>query len=199
VIFAISEGRENEVYIEIARTLGIDYVIGDEHDVQGRLLQAGEHARADLLLRATTESPFLHIDNVEEMVARHEAEGADLTVCEGLPDGAYCEIITLSSLRDAHERGERRHRSELCTLYMSEHPERYRIIKMMAPEKLRRTDIRLTVDYPEDLIVCRAVAEALGGKGPLFSLEAIIEYLDAHPQLKAVNGWIDSGAGRIWA
>jgi N,N'-diacetyllegionaminate synthase len=199
VVFAISEGRENEVYVDIARSLGIDHVIGDEHDVQGRLIQAGERAHADLLLRATTESPFLYRDNVEEMVARHEAEGADLTVCEGLPDGAYCEIITLSALQDAHERGERRHRSELCTLYMSEHPERYRIIKMTAPEKLRRTDIRLTVDYPEDLIVCRAVAEALGGDGPLFSLEAIIEYLDAHPQLKAVNGWIDSGAGRIWA
>jgi sialic acid synthase SpsE/spore coat polysaccharide biosynthesis protein SpsF (cytidylyltransferase family) len=199
IVFAISEGRENEVYIDVARALGIDHVIGDEHDVQGRLIQAGEHAHADLLLRATTESPFLYTDNVEEMVARHEAERADLTVCEGLPDGAYCEIITLAALQDAHERGERRHRSELCTLYMSEHPERYRIIKMAAPEKLRRTDVRLTVDYPEDLIVCRAVAEALGGDGPLFSLEAIIDYLDAHPKLKAMNGWIDAGAGRIWA
>jgi N,N'-diacetyllegionaminate synthase len=199
IVFAVSEGRENEVFLDVARSLGIDAIVGDEHDVQGRLIQAGEHAHADLLLRATTESPFLYLDNVDEMVRRHDAERADLTVCEGLPDGAYCEIITLAALKDAHARGERRHRSELCTLYMSEHPERYRIIKMAAPEKLRRTDIRLTVDYPEDLIVCRAVAEALGKDGPLFSLEAIIEYLDDHPQLKAVNGWIDSGTGRIWA
>lgn len=199
IVLAISEGRENELFIDVARALGLDHVIGDEHDVQGRLIQAGEKAGADLLLRATTESPFLHTDNVEEMVARHEAERADLTVCEGLPDGTYCEIITLAALRDAHERGERRHRSELCTLYMSEHPERYRILKLTAPEALRRTDIRLTVDYPEDLIVCRAVAEALGKDGPLFGLDAIIAYLDAHPQLKAVNGWIDAGTGRIWA
>jgi len=199
IVLAISEGRENQVYVDIAGALGLDHVIGDEHDVQQRLIQAGEKAGADLLLRATTESPFLHLENVEEMVARHEAEGADLTVCEGLPDGAYCEIITLAALEDAHERGERRHRSELCTLYMAEHPERYRIIKLLAPDALRRTDIRLTVDYPEDLIVCRAVAEALGGDGPLFSLEAIIKFLDAHPKLKAVNGWIDAGQGRIWA
>jgi N,N'-diacetyllegionaminate synthase len=199
IVLAISEGRENDVFLDVARSLGLDHVIGDEHDVQGRLIQAGERAGADLLLRATTESPFLYTDNVEEMVARHEAEAADLTVCEGLPDGAYCEIITLAALKDAHERGERRHRSELCTLYMSEHPERYRILKLMAPERVRRTDVRLTVDYPEDLIVCRAVAEALGADGPLFSLEAIITYLDEHPQLKAMNGWIDAGTGRIWA
>jgi sialic acid synthase SpsE/spore coat polysaccharide biosynthesis protein SpsF (cytidylyltransferase family) len=199
IVLAISVGRENELFIDVARSLGLDYVIGDEHDVQQRLIQAGEKAGADLLLRATTESPFLHTENVEEMVARHEAENADLTVCEGLPDGAYCEIITLAALKDAHERGERRHRSELCSLYISEHPERYRIVKLLAPEPLRRSDIRLTVDYPEDLIVCRAVAEALGGDGPLVSLDAIIAYLDAHPKLKAVNGWIDAGQGRIWA
>jgi N,N'-diacetyllegionaminate synthase len=199
IVLAISEGRENELFVDVARGLGLDHVIGDEHDVQQRLIQAGQKAGADLLLRATTESPFLHTENVEEMVARHEAEGAALTVCEGLPDGAYCEIITLAALEDAHERGERRHRSELCSLYISEHPERYRIVKLRAPERLCRPDIRLTVDYPEDLIVCRAVAEALGGDGPLFSLDAIIEFLDAHPKLKAVNGWIDAGQGRIWA
>jgi spore coat polysaccharide biosynthesis protein SpsF len=89
--------------------------------------------------------------------------------------------------------------SELCTLYMSEHPERYKILRLKAPAALHRPEIRLTVDYPEDLVVCRAVAEALGKDGPLFPLEAIIAFLDARPTLKAVNGWIDAGTGRIWA
>ena len=160
---------------------------------------AGEKGRAELILRATTESPFLYTDNIEEMVAQHLAEGAALTVCEGLPDGAYCEIVTLSALKDAHEHGEARHRSELCTLYMFEHPERYKTVKLLAPEKVRRPDLRLTVDYPEDLIVCRQVAEALGKDGPLFPLEAVVEYLDAHPKLNTMNNGIDAGHGRIWA
>lgn len=200
IVLAISEGVENELFTDYARKLGLDYVIGDETDVQERLILAGEKAGADLLLRSTTESPFVYTDNIEEMVDRHIVEGAALTVTEGLPDGAYCEIITLSALKDAHERGESRHRSELCTLYMFEHPDRYKTIKFLAPPKLQRAaDIRLTVDYPEDLIVCRKVAEDLGKDGPLFSLEAIVDYLDAHPELNAVNNWIASGKGRIWA
>lgn len=199
IVLAISEGSENSIFVEYAEKLQLEYVIGDQQDVQARLIQAGEQGHAQMLLRATTESPFLYTDNIEEMVDRHLAERAALTVCEGLPDGAYCEVITLAALKDAHERGEARHRSELCTLYMSEHPERYKIVRLIAPEKLRRADIRLTVDYPEDLIVCREVADQLGKNGLLFSLESIIEYLDAHPKLNAVNNWIDSGQGRIWA
>lgn len=198
IVLAISEGIENEIFIEYAQKLGLEYVIGDEQDVQGRLILAGEKGRADLLLRATTESPFLYTANIEEMVECHIAERTALTVCEGLPEGSYCEIISLSALKDAHERGEGRHRSELCTLYMCEHPERYKTIKFQAPPPVRRPDIRLTVDYPEDLIVCRELAEKLGRDGPLFSLESIIDYLGTHPKLNAINNWIDSGTGRIW-
>lgn len=199
IVLAISEGIENRIFIEFAEKTGLEYVIGDEKDVQGRLILAGEKGRADLILRATTESPFLYTNNIETMVERHIAEGAALTVCEGLPEGSYCEIITLSALKDARECGEARHRSEFCTLYMFEHPERYKTIKLLAPRKVRRPDIRLTVDYPEDLIVCRRVAEALRKDGPLFPLEAVIEFLDAHPKINSVNNWIDAGQGRIWA
>jgi spore coat polysaccharide biosynthesis protein SpsF (cytidylyltransferase family) len=82
---------------------------------------------------------------------------------------------------------------------MFEHPERYKTVKLLAPEKVRRPDLRLTVDYPEDLIVCRQVAEALGKDGPLFPLEAVVEYLDTHPKLNTMNNGIDAGHGRIWA
>ena len=200
IVLAISEGVENEIFFEYADRMGVEYIVGSEFDVQERLIIAGEHGHADLLLRSTTESPFVYTDNIEELIERHIAEGADISVTEGLPDGSYCEIITLASLKDAHERGEKRHRSELCTLYMFEHPERYKHLTVHAPEKLcRPKDIRLTVDYPEDLIVCRRIAEELGREGPLFPLEAVIDFLDAHPNLNALNNWIDSGIGRIWA
>ena len=200
IVLAISEGVENELFLEYANKLGVDYIVGSEFDVQERLIIAGEHGHADLLLRSTTESPFVYTDNIEELIEKHITERVDISVTEGLPDGSYCEIITLASLKDAHERGEPRHRSELCTLYMFEHPERYRHLTVHAPEKLcRAKDIRLTVDYPEDLIVCRRIAEELGRGNPLFSLEAVVDFLDANPQLKATNNWIDAGHGRIWA
>jgi spore coat polysaccharide biosynthesis protein SpsF len=199
ILLAISDGEENRVYVEYANRLGLEYVFGDEKDMQGRLILAGDKAQASVILRITTECPFPYVENIEALLDRHLAENADLTVCEGLPEGTYSEIISLAALKRAHEEGADRHRSEYSTLYLCEHPEKFRLLRVTAPPHLHRPDIRLTVDYPEDLIVCRAVVEALGSSGRYFSLEEIIAYMDAHPALKAVNGWIDSGQGRIWS
>ena len=199
IVLAISVGEENRVFIEYAGRLGLDYVLGDEKDMQGRLILAGDKAQASVILRITTECPFPYVENIEGLLDQHLAENADLTVCEELPEGAYGEIISLAALKWAHAGGEDRHRSEYSTLYLFEHPEKFRLLRVIAPEHLRRPDIRLTVDYPEDLIVCRAIVQALGQGGRYFPLEEIISYLDAHQALKAVNGWIDSGQGRIWS
>ena len=199
ILLAISDGEENRVYVEYANRLGLEYVFGDEKDMQGRLIVAGDKAQASVILRITTECPFPYVENIEELLDRHLAENADLTVCEGLPEGTYSEIISLAALKRAHQEGEDRHRSEYSTLYLCEHPEKFRLLRVTAPPHLRRPDIRLTVDYPEDLIVCRALVEALGQGGRYFTLEEIIAHMDAHPALKAVNGWIDSGQGRIWS
>jgi spore coat polysaccharide biosynthesis protein SpsF len=199
ILLAISDGEENRVYVEYANRLGLEYVFGDEKDMQGRLILAGDKAQASVILRITTECPFPYVENIDALLEQHLAEHADLTVCEGLPEGTYSELISLAALKRAHAEGEDRHRSEYSTLYLCEHPEKFRLLRVTAPQHLRRPDIRLTVDYPEDLIVCRAVVEALGQGGRYFPLEEIISYMDAHPALKAVNGWIDSGQGRIWS
>lgn len=198
IVLAISEGVENEVFVDFAVGAGFAYVIGDQDDVQQRLILAGRRGNADILLRATTESPFLYTENLKMLLAEHIDQHAALTVCEGLPDGSYFELIDLKALQDAHDRGGKRHRSELCTLYMFEHPERYKTLRFQAPKAVYRPDLRLTVDYPEDLIVCREIAIALEKDDPLFSLESIIEYLDANPRLNALNKDIEAGIGRIW-
>lgn len=198
IVLAISVGEENRVFVEFAKRLDLTYVFGDEKDMQGRLIQAGEKAGAGVLLRVTTECPFPYVENIEDLLEQHLENKADLTVCEGLPEGAYSEIISLAALKRAHAEGEDRHRSEYSTLYLVENPEKFRLLRIQASPPLHRPDIRLTVDYPEDLIVCRALVEALGKGGRYFSLEEIIAYMDAHPKLKEMNGWIDSGQGRIW-
>jgi spore coat polysaccharide biosynthesis protein SpsF (cytidylyltransferase family) len=161
---------------------------------------AAEKGKGDIIYRVTTECPFIYMDTFEDVLTAHFKNRAALTVIEGLPEGTYYEIINLKDLRRAHEEGEARHRSELCTLYMCENPDKFFLQRLRTEiPKLQRPDIRLTVDYPEDLIVVREVYKALKKDGKYIGIEEIIEYLDAHPTLKEINGWIDAGKGRIWA
>jgi N,N'-diacetyllegionaminate synthase len=197
VVLAIAEGDENLCFVKYAQAHDLDYVIGLEDDTQLRLLLAADKVHASHIFRVTTECPYIHTRNVSECFRLHFAEQADLTVCETLPEGTYSEIVSVEALRRAHEHSDRRHR-EFVTQYLMEHPEQFKLLRLKPEGHLQRPDIRLTVDYPEDLIVCRALYDALGADERIYDTAALIRHLDDHPQLKAVNGWIDSAPGRIW-
>jgi spore coat polysaccharide biosynthesis protein SpsF len=198
IVLAISEGTENCPFLDIAKKHGLKYVLGDQRDVLHRLILAGRVGKATLVFRVTTECPYLYLDNIGELVDAHIKNDNDLTVCERLPEGTYFELINLKALERSHAEGDDRYRSEFCTRYIFDHPEWFKIGKHTPPTPLQRPDIRLTVDYPEDLIVMRNIYDALKATTPI-PIRSIIEFLDRHPEIKAINSQVDATGGRIWA
>ena len=59
----------------------------------------------------------------------------------------------------------------------------YLCIKTSPQPQCQRLNLRLTVDNPEDLILCRAVFRGLAGHERLLPLAEIVDFLDAHPEL----------------
>lgn len=186
IVLGVAEGPENEPFHALARKHGIASIRGDETDVLMRLIQCGDAGGATDVLRLTTESPFTYFEALAGAWRRHCEQGIDVTSMGGLPDGTGFELITMATLRRSHERGEARHRSELCTLYVREHQDEFTVDVIEAPPVLQRLDIRLTIDYPEDLVLCRRVYEALRPLAPRIPVARIVEHLDAHPELTAL-------------
>lgn len=183
IVLGISEGVENEVFKIIAEQKGLRYVVGDQIDVLSRLIKCGQLAEATDIFRVTSESPFLYFDPVEDLWCRHKDEQADATFLDGIIDGCGFEIISLEALKESHANGDAKHHSELCTLYIREHYRDYRIIRQEPPKDLVRKDMRLTVDNPEDLTVCRIVYGALKKWAPRIPIHEIVKFLDANPKL----------------
>ncbi len=184
VILGIAEGDENLDFVDYANKKGLGYIIGDETDVLSRLIQCGEFAKATDIFRTTSESPFPYFDMIESNWADHCDNDKDATFLDDIIDGCGFEIIKLNALKESHDKGQRKHRSELCTLYIREHKNDYKIQKLIPPKELIRKDLRFTVDYPEDLIVCRAVYEKFKGKAPMIPLIDVIQFLDNNESLK---------------
>ena len=183
IVLGISEGVENEVFKAIAEQKGLRYVVGDQIDVLSRLVSCGELTNATDVFRVTSESPFLFFDPVQDLWRRHQADGADASFLDDVIDGCGFEIISLKALQESHDKGEKRHRSELCTLYIRENHQNYHIIKADAPPYLIRKDLRLTVDNPEDLAVCRVIYGIFKDSAPRISVPEIVKFLDANPKL----------------
>ena len=96
------------------------------------------------------------------------------------------ELIKLDALRISHEKGEYKHRSELVSLYINEHPEQFKKNILQVDKEWQRPDYRLTIDFPEDLILCRKIFRHFGGDSKYISYQELIKFLDVHPELRSM-------------
>lgn len=194
IVLGISEGEDNLVYKSVAKKHDISFIVGSEKDVLYRLIQCGEHHDATDVYRMSTESPFPYFEIVDLAWSNHKKNNFDFTHLDNVPDGSGIEIISMDTLHKSHSNGEDRHRSEFCSLYIRENREKFKIQPLKAPKEVLRADIRLTVDYPEDLIICRAVFNEFKDLAPLIPLNKIINFLDSNKKLKdLVNPFVEEG------
>lgn len=183
IILGISNGIENKIFVEIANQKKLKYIVGDEIDVLNRLILCGDVVNASDIFRITSESPFLYYQAVESLWENHITNKFDATFFDDIVDGCGFEIIKLSALKKSHKEGESKHRSELCSLYIRENKSKFKINQVSAPKSLYRKDLRLTVDNPEDLVLCRAVYNEFKEIAPKIPLEEIIFFLNKNPDL----------------
>lgn len=183
IVLGISEGSGNAPFVDVAHKHGISYLYGDPHDVLMRLVQCGRMGRATDVFRMTTECPWFASELLDPIWRKHVEHANDITVSDRLPEGLNFEIYTLESLERSHERGSSVDRSEFCSNYPRKHPHEFKIEVVLPPRELQRMDLRVTVDYPEDLIVCREITKACLPSMPIVSVGQIVTFLDSRPDL----------------
>ena len=105
----------------------------------------------------------------------------------------------MEALKKSHHDGDRRHRSELVSLFIHENQDKFKIYTELPPEELRRPDVRITVDYPEDLVVCRAVYEHFKEFAPNIPLLNVVNFLDKNKQLiKLTSSFCEDGYQKMY-
>lgn len=189
VVLATTKRPEDDRLEKIARALGVEAFRGDEDDVLRRLIDCSRAVGATDVVRVTGDNPLTDLESLEGLVSLHTKTRADYTYVPGeaLLMGILSEVIARSALEKSWERGEARHRSELVTLYIKEHPEEFSIRTMSLPAGLSHPELRLTVDEAEDVALIQALFERLSQKGRLVTTREAIELLLREPELQKMN------------
>jgi spore coat polysaccharide biosynthesis protein SpsF len=200
VCLAIADSEANYIFAEVAEKNGWRYVFGDEDDMLGRIVKAGKELGTDVIFKGSTESPFLYHNGLDKLIEQHVAGGYDLSKVSNLPEGSGFSINSISALDKSHKQGSTKHRSELVHLYINENQGQFKINTLEPPVNLKRSSVRITVDYPEDLVFCRIVYQALKGADELIAVSDIVKFWDGNPVIRKPMEeiGIDWGHGRIW-
>ena len=198
VVLAISEKPGNEIFVQFALQNNIKYVIGDDRDVLKRLIDGAKYVNADIIFRVTSENPFIFWEGIDDLIINHINKNYDFSYYAKLPIGSSFEVINLESLEQSHKLGHKKHRSELCSLYIHEHQKKFKINRMQPPKVLQKPSIRLTVDTPEDIIATRKIYDFLAKEPKPLKLNKIITVLQKNPDITKINSSIPLGLTRIW-
>lgn len=188
ICLGIAEGIENDVFESVAKINELPFIRGDEKDVLKRLIMCGEETNATDIFRVTTECPFIAFEFLSHVHENHIKNNNDVTVLDGVPHGMHFEIYTLDALKRSHANGSNDEKSEYCSLHIRNNLEKFKVEVITPEKKFMRPDIRVTVDYPEDLILARNLFYAFEEKIlENFNLKNLIAFIDKHKDLKSIN------------
>ena len=179
VVVLTTSLAEDDQILQEAQRLGTAVYRGPELDVLGRFQQAAERFGPRIVVRATADNPLIDVGSVDRIVRALKSSDLDYCMEDQLPVGAATEAITAGALRrSALEATEPRHR-EHVTLYVKEHPEKFRIAFLAPPDALCSPGLRLTVDTPEDFISVEDFIQALPESSLPVPLEQYIRWANA--------------------
>lgn len=190
IVVATTVSPQDDTIEAVATRIGVRCFRGSEEDVLDRVVRAAQASEGNVIFQYGADCPFADPDLIEQLLQIYHqgcwdfvSNALELTYPLGIV-GAVVSIATLEAVRRESQDPQDR---EDVTRYLWEHPERYRLYNLAALPELHHPEMRLTVDYPEDLEVVTEIFEALYPANPAFTTSDVIRFLSGRPELVSRN------------
>jgi spore coat polysaccharide biosynthesis protein SpsF (cytidylyltransferase family) len=190
IVLAIPDAQSDDILAAYCLTRGWAIFRGSERDVLGRYLAAAEATEADVVVRVTSDCPLIDPFLLDACVLLHRTGAYDF-VANNLeptfPHGLDCEVMTRGTLAIADRQAKLAYDREHVTPWITRAGAGgsiFRLCNLPCPQDLSM--YRLTVDYPADLALVRAVYQHFQDL-PYFTTNQILAFLGSHPVLMALN------------
>lgn len=202
LIVATSANEQDKRIVDFCKKNDVEYFIGSNEDVLDRYYQAAKNNHIDIIIRATADDPFVDpmiVDRAIDIFIKNSPK-PDF-VCNNrpytFPVGLDVEVISVCALKIAWEEARDSTYREHVTPFIWSKPERFNIINF--ENKKDYSNLRWTVDYPQDFKFAKIVYEKLYPQKPIFLMEDILGLLYEAPNLVKINanikpipGWKES-------
>jgi spore coat polysaccharide biosynthesis protein SpsF len=200
IIVATTTNKSDDVIVSLCSQLDINCFRGDENDVLGRVVEAAQQYKTDIIVEITSDNPLIdphlcndiikkyleldpNIDFVSNDVGCYR-DDVKVTFPLGLCNTKVFRRTLLEKVAKTTSNAVDR---EHVVNNIVNNPGKYSLFNVNAKKIYNRSDIRLTLDYPEDYKVIKSVFEALYPLNPDFTADDIVSYLDENKKIKSLN------------
>jgi len=199
IVLATTTKEEDQCIEDLAHQLGVGWFRGSNEDVLDRVLKAAGKYKADWIVELCGDGPLVDWDLIDRALYLFDTGKYDYISNmreDTWPIGVNVQLFPFKVLAEVAELTQDPADREHVSLYIYEHPERYRLCNIVAPPELHRPDLRLVVDTEEDLTLMRSIFERLYPKNPAFTTLDVIRLLDENPELVEINASIQQKSVR---
>jgi spore coat polysaccharide biosynthesis protein SpsF len=199
VVIATTTNDGDDLVESLTQRLGIGCFRGSEHDVLDRVLRAAHAAQADVIVEITGDCPLIDFEVIDDLVDVYQRNDYDYVaniLTRTYPRGLDTQVFATSVLEEVARLTNDPADHEHVSLYIYEHPERFKLHNVESGLPKEFWDLRLTVDTAEDFELVRRIYEELYSVNPAFTLKDLIELFQRQPELRGINQHIRQKAVR---
>jgi spore coat polysaccharide biosynthesis protein SpsF len=190
IAIATSTNPRDDAIVEWGAAESVTVVRGPEKDVLARYARAAEALNADLIVRVSSDAPFIDAGFVDHLIAALIAQDGDYVL---MPEGVPCahEGVDPFSRRALDklmmDAGTDPVAREHVTGYFKLHPDFVKTVRAAPYPALARKGGRLTIDTPDDLAFIEAVHARMDARAGEASLADLLLLLEREPELAHIN------------
>lgn len=191
-VLATTENPSDDRICELAARHNFRVFRGSENDVLDRFIQAARKNGFSKIIRVCADNPFLDPESMKTLISQFEQSDADylsFQLAGNKPSilthfGFWTEAVKLSALEKVAQITSEKLYHEHVTNFVYGHPELFNVQFIQAsPLVFSRTDIRMTLDTPEDFEIQKEIFAQLSTENPNFAIPEIVAWLDRHPEI----------------
>ncbi len=191
IVIATTVAAGDDEIVQVCTKNGIDCFRGSENDVLDRYYQAACNLGCkpeDTILRITADCPLIDPQVVTSVLQLYDEAGADYasnTDPPTYPDGLDVEVFSFAVLARTWQEAALPSEREHVTPYIRNHPELFTQVNLKNDIDL--SNLRWTVDEPEDFELVRLIFENLCFLKRDFLMRDVLELLDKNPNYEKIN------------
>lgn len=181
IVIATTTNPADDAITRWAEGEGCAVFRGSEDDVLDRVLRAQEKMDADIVVELCGDCPLIDPAVIDVAVARYRRGDCDIvttTAPQSYPEGIDVEVFSLAALREVAATCRDPEGREHVSLDFYRN-KRWRLVSLQAPTHMRRPDLRLLLDWPEDKEFLSTLCARLDAeRGADFGTADILALLD---------------------
>jgi len=193
IVMATTDQLQDQPIVDLAKQLGIGHYQGSSEDVLDRVLKAAQKYEIDIIAETCADCPVVDPGIIDKQIAAFIENNVDYVGChlvKTFPIGLDAKVFTIKTLEEVAMITNDPADRENVSLYIYEHPQRYKLLNIEARGRQRRPDLRLVVDHQEDFDLIDRIYSELYSQNPGFNYDDILNLFERKPELIQINNQV---------